>query len=224
MASLIELAQIDPQKARKRLNQIRAKAEQEGFIAGIIASLTPDDCVLEIGGNVGTLTQRFHRKGATVISYEADPLAAKQLEANFAGHDNIHVHNAALSDQEGEVELYREADFNAEKLETTQSSTIINKTSLGYKLADKKIPSKKAEDVIQDIIQKNGKITLLYIDINGSELEILEHMAAENLFENINTTYVIYYQRDLPMAKERFNELIHKSETHPEWNLHMVKA
>lgn len=55
------------------------------------AEITKEDCVLEIGPGIGTMTQLLSRAAGTVICVEIDTSLQPVLEETLEGCDNVHI-------------------------------------------------------------------------------------------------------------------------------------
>ena len=66
----------------------------------------PESLAIDVGANVGTFTYYLARQGATVQAFEPLPDCCKMLRSYAKDHPLITVHQVALSDEEGEVEIF----------------------------------------------------------------------------------------------------------------------
>lgn len=57
------------------------------------ADITPDDCVLEIGPGIGTLTQRLAEEAGKVVAVEIDKNLIPILEETLADYNNVTILN-----------------------------------------------------------------------------------------------------------------------------------
>ncbi len=64
-----------------------------GIVTGIIdaAGITEDDCVLEIGPGIGTMTQYLSEAAGHVVCVEIDTNLRPVLDQTLAGYDNVDV-------------------------------------------------------------------------------------------------------------------------------------
>ncbi len=56
-----------------------------------MASISPDDTVIEIGGGTGIITAKLAERARIVRTVELDPPLAEQLRKRFAGNDHVEV-------------------------------------------------------------------------------------------------------------------------------------
>ena len=57
------------------------------------AEITGEDCVLEIGPGIGTMTQRLAEAAGKVVAVEIDPKLIPVLKETLAGYENVRVIN-----------------------------------------------------------------------------------------------------------------------------------
>ncbi len=55
------------------------------------ADVTVDDCVLEVGGGLGVVTEALSKNAGKVVVVEKDRRLAEHLTSSFAGRDNVQV-------------------------------------------------------------------------------------------------------------------------------------
>lgn len=60
------------------------------------ADITPQDCVLEIGPGIGTMTQRLAEEAGEVVAVEIDKNLIPILEETLQGYNNVTVLNADI--------------------------------------------------------------------------------------------------------------------------------
>ena len=66
---------------------------------GLFVPAGPNDVVIDAGANVGDVTSRCARTGATVHAFEPNPLCHAILKRRFAGLSNVTVHHAGVMDR-----------------------------------------------------------------------------------------------------------------------------
>ncbi|MDE6386556.1 MAG: 16S rRNA (adenine(1518)-N(6)/adenine(1519)-N(6))-dimethyltransferase RsmA [Lachnospiraceae bacterium] len=67
----------------------------KGILEKIIesANITPDDCILEIGPGIGTMTQRLAEEAGEVVAVEIDKNLIPILDETLADYDNVTIIN-----------------------------------------------------------------------------------------------------------------------------------
>ncbi|MEM7295040.1 MAG: FkbM family methyltransferase [Pseudomonadota bacterium] len=155
---------------------------------GITSMLKPGDIVLDCGANVGDVSEPLVATGATVHAFEPDPFAYDQLEKRLSGHPNITLHNAAVGVNAGQLRLMRGANFDDNPKAESVKSTLI----AGGRHIDESdgitVDVVSLPELIASLAREHGDIAFLKMDIEGAELELLEHMHEHRLFDLVRLT------------------------------------
>lgn len=192
-------------KRKKRRREARIRAE--GLLDGVVAMLRPGDLAFDCGANVGTVTQVLAGTGATVHAFEPDPVAFAALSERMGRAENVHLHAACVGLSDGVAHLSRAANFADDPQSKTTRSTIIA-GGAGMNDADRlEVPQIDLLARLRQGIETHGQIAFLKLDIEGAELDILEAMEAERLFDHIRLTVAETHQGKFPKLKPRFKAL-----------------
>ncbi len=161
------------------LDGLYEKTNLEFFIEWIKSNCPSflDGTVLDIGANIGNHSVFFSNYFNKVISFEPHPKIFKILNLNTEDKKNIEIHNFGLSNINGN-------NFMVENNLNMGGSRITN----NKKNIDLSVALKKLDDFGKEY--KN--ITLLKIDAEGHELEVLE--GAVNII-NRNKPIIIFEQQ-----------------------------
>ena len=195
----------DAQK-RRHWRMLR-KARAEGFLAGAAAMLRPGDLALDCGANVGKVTEILARTGADVIAFEPDPWTFEKLSARFAGVPNVTLIHAAVGIADGRVRLHRATNFNANPVGASVKATIL---SGGHAMNDSDGPEVALIDFpafLRARLAERAEIAFIKLDIEGAELDILEAMDREALFDNIRVLLAETHERKFLHLRPRFRAL-----------------
>lgn len=194
----------------KRRAKRNARAEfARGLMQGILSMLRPGDVVLDCGANVGAVTGPLAETGATVHAFEPDPFAFEKLSERVAGMNNVVLHNAAVGVAAGKVQLMRAANFDDNPMSGSVKSTIIT----GGRNIDEADGATIAvtmialPDLIREIAAKTGELAFLKMDIEGAELDLLEHMQAHGLFDLVRLTVAETHENKFRDLRPRFAAL-----------------
>ena len=140
--------------------------------AAISKMLKPGDLFVDVGANIGyytLLASKIVGQGGEVISIEAHPeiyrLLNKNVELNAV--KNVTAINVAVSDVEKEIEF-----FTGPQKSLGESTTVKKRgfTSIG------KVTAKPLTHIISH--DKINRISLIKIDIEGAEAEVLRDIIA----------------------------------------------
>ena len=201
------------QQAFDKLNRRQGRNERahfaRGLMQGILSMLKPGDVVFDCGANVGDVTAPLAATGATIHAFEPDPYAFGQLSKRVKGMDNVTLHNVAVGVTAGSVQLMRAANFDDNPKGGSVKSTII---AGGRNINEDAGATIDVEmialpQMIRDVAGKDGQIAFLKMDIEGAELDLLEHMLAENLFDHVKLTVAETHENKFADLRPRFMAL-----------------
>lgn len=143
--------------------------------------------IYDCGSNIGTSCLYFslNYPNSTIKAFEADPNIAKILKGNLLRNNiqNIEVNNKAIWINDDGVEM---------SLEGADGGSIFSDTN------QVKIPSVR----LKDMIEKESKIDLLKIDIEGAEYEVLKDCSSSlQKVKNIIIEYHSYVNSDQKLSE-----------------------
>lgn len=201
--------EAEAKKAQRRAERHLRHAHATGLMQGILSMLRPGDVVFDCGANVGDITEPLSKTGSHVHAFEPDPYAFEKLQMRVGGLANVTLYNAAVGPKAGTIQLMRAANFDDNPKGGSVKSTII---SGGRNINEKRGDSIDVQllslpDFIHTTLQSHPRIAFIKMDIEGAELELLEMMLAENLFENIDLTVAETHERKFKELRPRFRAL-----------------
>ena len=196
-------------KLKRRAQRNERAQFARGLLQGILSMLQPGDVVLDCGANVGAVTGPLAETGASVHAFEPDPFAFAQLSARVGDKPNVTLHNVAVGVTSGKVRLMRAANFDDNPMSGSVKSTVIpggrnidEATDATIEVAMIALP-----DMIRDLAAQSGRIAFLKMDIEGAELELLEHMQAHRLFDLVGLTVAETHEMKFRDLRPRFAAL-----------------
>lgn len=200
-------AELKAEAMIRRQKRNQRKAWAEGYLTGICAMLKPGDLALDLGANMGVVTEKLAATGAEVIAYEPDPFAFATLQAKFAGRINVTLVNAAVGVGSGTVRLMRADNFDDNPTGASVKSTILD----GGRRIDSgnavEVPLLDFPTILRDLTGTRGEIAFVKMDIEGAELEILEVMLAEGLFAQLRSLVAETHERKFRDLRDRYKAL-----------------
>ncbi len=156
-------------------------------------------CVVDFGSNIGISAGYFLTRNKNINIYLFEPLPENidRLKTNLQGFENRYeLQEVAVGLENGRADFGFEATGRYGGLESNLSKTI-------------QVQVRKVEEIISGILEKEGHIDILKIDVEGLETAIVKSLSSENL-KNINNVYAeTVYSDCLPgFNKEQYGEVV----------------
>lgn len=180
------------------------------FDAAMMASLKPGMRVFDIGANVGYYTQKFAEAvgpSGEVHAFEPVPASAAKVRELQAQFPWIHVHQYAVADQAGEVQMHVEADSTSptNRIVIEESEAVVPFQEGGGIT----VPVTTLDQVLRD----SGAPAMIKIDVEGYEWHVLKGASAtlacpelKNVFVEIH--FGLLEARGLPMAGDHIQSIL----------------
>lgn len=169
-----------------------------------VRALGPGDVVIDCGANIGEFTGVFLSTGATVHAFEPDPWTFEQLRKNYSGIDELHLYPQAVSVAAGEAALYRRADFaECPEIASVSASLCVEKSNVDPECS---VPVEKIS-LVGFIRGLDRRVALLKVDIEGAEVEVLEHLLDDGCLQLCDRVFVETHDDRIPSLKERTDRL-----------------
>jgi FkbM family methyltransferase len=137
----------------------------------------------------------YHPKTSNIYDYviqgvkctliEPDPVSIELIKNHFSGYENVILHEVAIFDQSGKIELVRR-DASTFVGALASSPAIIN-DSYTIEESDKFIVEAKTFNEIDD-----GSIDLLSVDVEGSEWYVIKNMISRPMIISLETHSMMY--------------------------------
>lgn len=155
--------------------------------------LRPGDLVVDCGANTGRYATLVADRGATLYAFEPNPWAFGELEQALGGRPNVHLVQAAVGARSGEARLFLHRDHLEDELAWSAGSSLF---------ASK--PNVSGDSVVVEVVglpaflESLGRpLTLLKIDVEGSEMELLDALHETGLLASIRTVLVEMHDRKI---------------------------
>jgi FkbM family methyltransferase len=159
--------------------------------------LKPGDCFVDVGAWIGPTSLYAAARGAHVVAYECDPVALRLLHRNLELNSElaqlITVHEFALGESDGQVRLWSQALGNSE------SSVFAGHERDGDVLAcddSAMVEVRDARSVFDAECYAASESTLIKIDVEGSEFQLLPHLASV-LANSLAVWYVSFHELNI---------------------------
>lgn len=191
----------------RRAKRSGQEAWARGYMKAVASLLRPGDLAIDLGANIGAVTKVLAATGADVIAFEPDPVTFAKLTERFAGHANVSLVNAAVGVGGGTVRLMRGENFEENpRLASTKSTILAGAAGVDTgNFVD--VPLIDFPTLVRQEVAKRGRIDFIKMDIEGSELDVLEAMDRENLFENIRALVAETHEHKFKELRPRYRKL-----------------
>lgn len=186
----------DPLKRLKRRYKRDLRvARAEGMLHGVLAMLRPGDVAVDCGANRGDVTALLAATGAEVHAFEPDPYNIAKLEDRFSETPNVQLHSAAVGTRNGHIRLMRAANWDANPETASVKSTVIE--GVDGIAEDEGIDVAMIDLLafLRVLAATRGSVAFLKLDVEGAELDLLEMMHMENLFDIVRLTVAETHER-----------------------------
>jgi len=147
---------------------------EDRFADALLVSIRPDDCVWDIGANVGFYTERLAKLAQRVIAFEPVEENFRQIEAKRI--ENVECVQMALGDITGDMPMYVDRQFSSlARVHSSASPARIVRVARGDDLTSLPEP------------------TVAKIDVEGYEVEVVRGM--ERTLGNVRALFIeVHFQ------------------------------
>lgn len=150
-----------------------------------ISTLNPAPVIIDCGANIGISILYFKRlfPASKILAFEPNPVVFELLKLNVEQNQlgGVELYNYCLSDQEGAIEFF----VNENK--GTMEGSILSDRGGSHQLSVKAVR-------LSSFI--NAKVDLVKMDIEGSELPVIEELKKEGKLSLVET-YLIEYHHNI---------------------------
>jgi len=161
----------------------------------LLSKIGKDSIVIDCGANVGDITNQFAKTGATVYSFEPDPAAYAKLEKRFKDSPNVILHQKAVWIEETQIPFFFHEARTENELELTVSSSLISNKS---NVSNTNKVMVDTIDLVAFIENLDKRITLIKIDVEGAEIEILKHILEKEVYKKFDLAVVETHETKIP--------------------------
>ncbi len=184
----------------------------------ILKKLNQDSIVIDCGANVGDITNKFAKTGATVYAFEPDPLAFSILSKRFEKTKNVTIFQKGVWDRNTKTLLYQHKNKIENELAfTVSSSIVIEKINVASEFA----VEIEVIDLIKFINQLNKKINVIKLDVEGAETEILTKIIDTKTYLFFDNLYAETHESKIQNQKIQIDAIRKKISEEGIRNIHL---
>ncbi|MBN2631840.1 MAG: FkbM family methyltransferase [Rhodobacteraceae bacterium] len=171
----------------------------------MLRKLGPGDLCIDLGANIGTVSERLAATGAQVHAVEPDPDTFATLASRLGHLRNVTLHQLAVGSTSGRLQMFR-PQVASDRAGDLASQGVTGFFRPGMSDADN---SFEVEQVALDtfIDRLGGKASLVKMDIEGAELDLLEELAAGHLILHCDAIFVETHEKQYPATWPRVRAL-----------------
>jgi FkbM family methyltransferase len=162
-----------------------------------------EDVVIDLGANVGEISEYFIHKGAKVYAYEPNAFAFQVLEKRLKKKANAHLYNLAVSNYTGPSKLWLHKQHKEGEIKFSQAGSLAQEKT---NLSEDYIPVNVID--IAEVLAPHNHIKILKIDIEGGEYDIMptvfQHIKKIDhvLLETHGTKNPAFREREAQLLKQ----------------------
>ena len=172
--------------------------------------------VVDLGANRGDFTIWSFRKGASVICFEPHPVAFQYLSRRTAGLKGLYRIQAAVSSSSSFTPLFVHPDAVSDQLGYSIRSSI-KQEKIGF------VPYERVLVLsFEEILECLPKITVLKVDIEGSEKEIWPQIKLN--YKKIKYLLMEVHDQINPSLRSEIEEFIKSKRLEKMWTADWVSA
>jgi FkbM family methyltransferase len=164
---------------------------------------SPSPLILDCGSNIGMSLLYFKTMwpDCRIVAFEPDELAFRALQHNIAANrwNHVEMHNAALSGEEGEIDFFSDPAQPGSLVMSTFKQRVSGASS--KPTACQKVQALRLSSFV------NGPVDLVKMDIEGTELAVLEELAQAGKLPQIKEI-VLEYHHHLNDRENRMARLL----------------
>ena len=192
----------------KLYNLLKEKNLKKGLPLDFLNALkliNTNSVCIDLGANIGEISSMMAKRGATVYAFEPNSAAYILLEEKCKILPNINSIKKAAGITNRSVNLFLHSDNHGEnKIEFSEASSI---------KSNKPNVSKENFEIVEELdfaefLNNFEYIDIIKIDIEGYEIDLLNHLLDKNSLTNVRKVFVETHYHKWPELEKSTLELI----------------
>ena len=192
----------------KLYNLLKEKNQMRGLPLDFLNELkliNTNSVCIDLGANIGEISSMMAKRGATVYAFEPNSAIYILLEEKYKSFPNIHPIKKAAGITNRSVNLYLHSDNHGENLAGLSQASSLK--------SNKPNVSKENFVIVEELdfaefLNNFEYIDLIKIDIEGYEIDLLNHLLDKNSLTNVRKVFVETHYHKWPELEKSTLELI----------------
>jgi len=165
-------------------------------------TIDPGDIIVDCGANVGNMSSRFARTGATVHAFEPNPVCFDILKRRFRAMPMVHCYNLGVMDHAC-TQTLRSAMPHGDwdEVDASVASTFIPDAieSPDYELRETSVECVDFDSFIRSL---GSRVRFLKLDIEGAEIAVLNRLLDTRAIDLIGLVAAETHETQMPQLRE----------------------
>jgi FkbM family methyltransferase len=182
---------------------------ERDIIESVLSDIESDDVFYDVGAHVGVYSCLIGSvlSEGEVVAFEPHPKNVKKLRENIGRNDiPADIHQAALSNEEGEISMSVAVDSDT----TSPTHNLIELNENVKQYGEGSAEQISIETTRGDKLVSNGKIprpTVIKVDVEGAEFDVLTGLKNSLADESCRVVYCEVHRNHLPKFGASESEL-----------------
>ena len=166
--------------------------------------LNPNSLIIDCGANIGDISSIFNRYGATVYAFEPTEITFNLLEKRFNKQNNINCIKKAVWIENTNLKFYHHEWSSFNKIHWSNGNSLLKEKK---NVSENDFEIVNAIDLSEFILSFNKNIDLVKMDIEGSEIQFINHLIDTGAINKVNMLICEVHDRKYEFLRESTNKL-----------------
>ena len=166
---------------------------------GLRIPVTGRDVLIDCGANVGDVTSRMAKTGATVYAFEPDPHAYAVLARRFSLMQNVRCLNRGVMAQPGMLDFYLFGSSAKDAIDSSVGSSFVQEKNATHSGGVVQIECLDFSAFVQSLAQP---VAFVKMDSEGADVEVLNRLIETGAIDRIEHILVETHETQIPALAE----------------------